>query len=46
MDTLDDEHAIVIEFELLAVPLALSGNKIVLGYFYYLALHQALKMLA
>ena len=46
MDTLDDEYAVVAELELLAVPLALAGNKIVLWNLYYLALHQALKMLA
>ena len=46
VDTLDNQHAIVAQLKLLAIPLALTSYKVILGHFYYLALHQAFQVLA
>ena len=45
MDTLDNQHRIAAELELLTVPLALTCHKVILGHLYYFALHQALQVL-
>ena len=41
MDTLDDEHGVVLELKLLAVELALAGHEVELWDFHPLTIHQA-----